>query len=202
MKIENRPIGAIQPYGKNAKKDFTCKNCSKVWSDFQSNDKNKQYCSIKCKSEYSRTDRVCRKCCNTFSICKSTLEKSNSTGNYCSRKCYVESMTTGLTKNKNGFRTISEKIRKKNPFCAICGTFKRIHIHHIEPYRYTKNNDESNLIPLCISHHKIVEIQTEKLLILSPIQEVSIVMKNILRSRQLQTYSLIYDGANLQITAK
>lgn len=31
---------------------------------------------------------------------------------------------------------------------------KRLHVHHIIPYKKTKDNSESNLITLCISCHK------------------------------------------------
>ena len=180
-------IADITPYEKNAKKQFTCKNCSKEWVDYRSNDKNKQFCSIKCKSEFSRVDRVCKFCNKEFTICKTLIEQSNATGNYCSRPCYISKITTGLTKNKNGFRTISNKIRKENPLCALCGTRDKIHIHHIEPYRYTKNNSMSNLIPLCISHHKVVEHQTESLLKVSNQDMVFMMMNNMLRDRQQHT---------------
>ena len=186
MKTNLIKIKEIKPYEKNAKKQFNCVNCGKIWQDYQSNDKNKRFCSILCKSIYSRTDRTCKNCDKTFSICKSVL-KTNATGNYCSRECYVKKITTGLTKNKNGFRTISDKIRKENPMCAICGTRRRIHIHHIKPYRYTKDNSSENLIPLCISHHKIVEFQTEKLLEIDGQENVFFIINNILRDRQQYT---------------
>lgn len=165
------------------KKEFECRNCKKKWKDFLSNDKNKQFCSIACKSRFSRTERMCKNCGKAFTICKSIL-KSNATGNYCSRPCYIAKMTTGLTRNKNGFRTISERIRRTNPRCALCGTKKRIHIHHIEPYRYTKNNSLDNLIPLCIAHHKVVEIQTEKLAEIDEPKTAFMMMKIMLRNRQ------------------
>ena len=171
------------------KKLFVCRNCSKSWADYISNDKNKQFCSVVCKSQFARTDRTCKNCFKIFSICKSVL-RTNATGNYCSRTCYVAKMTTGLTKNKNGFRTISERIRRAKPRCGVCGTQNRIHIHHIEPYRYTKNNSFENLIPLCISHHKVVEIETEKLAGIDNPSRAFLMMKIMLRSRQQLMLSL------------
>lgn len=168
-------------------KQFKCINCGKEWTDYKSNDKNKKFCSIKCKSDYSRTERVCNNCGKKFTICKSTIEQSNSTGRYCSRKCYIDKIRTGVTKNKNGFRTISSKLRKGNPVCAICGTTKRIHIHHIEAYRYTKNNNLDNLIPLCIKHHKVVEIIMENLLKIDKKENVFKIIKIILLGRQQVT---------------
>ncbi len=153
----------ITPYPKNAKKQFTCKCCGVEWSDYRSNDKNKQFCSIKCKSDYSRIERVCMHCSNKFSICKSVL-KTNASGHYCSTDCYHSSMRVGVMKHKNGFRGIVRKHFPKPQQCAKCGIKDRIHIHHIVPFRYTQNNDLSNLIPLCISCHKSVEIYTEQVL--------------------------------------
>jgi 5-methylcytosine-specific restriction endonuclease McrA len=46
---------------------------------------------------------------------------------------------------------------RRNPFCAICGTFKRLDVHHIIPYRLTKDDSQDNLIPLCRRHHRQVE---------------------------------------------
>jgi hypothetical protein len=174
------------------KEKIPCKNCGVSIVDYVSNFKNKQFCSIKCKSEFSRVVRVCKNCGKSFSICKSVL-KTNATGNYCSRDCYIKYITTGITKNKNGFRQISEKIRKTTQFCAICGNIGKIHIHHIEPFKYTQNNNLENLIPLCRSHHKIVEWQTEKLLgVFGDNKDIVwFMIKNILRSRQLETYSFI-----------
>lgn len=203
----------IKPYPKNAKKHtkkqieqvansikefgvlngrvwLDCINCSVRFWAYKSNVRNKKYCSVACKSKYSRADRVCKNCDKSFTICKSLIEQSNATGNYCSRSCYVAKMTTGLTKNKNGFRTISDRIRKTNPMCALCGTKKAIHIHHIEPYRYTQNNNLENLIPLCNSHHKVVENQTEQLLKIDVQERVFSIIGNILRDRQQLTASV------------
>lgn len=175
----------------NKKKSFKCLNCGREWQDYISNDKNKKFCSVHCKSAYSRIERECKKCHKVFTICESVL-KTNATGNYCSRECYVEKMRTGLVNHKNGFRGISRRMRRRPQFCAICGTFRRIHIHHIEPYRYTKNNSKENLIPLCVKHHKVVEIQTENLLEADDNQNrVFSMMQIMLRSRQQQTLHTI-----------
>jgi 5-methylcytosine-specific restriction endonuclease McrA len=43
------------------------------------------------------------------------------------------------------------------PFCALCGNFKRLDVHHIIPFRITHDNNQENLIPLCKKHHKVIE---------------------------------------------
>lgn len=172
-----------------AKKQFNCVNCHKTWEDYISNDKNKRFCSIQCKSDYSRTNRTCKKCFKVFSICKSVMVSSNASGNYCSLNCYHSSMRTGMIKHKNGFRGIVRREFPKPQTCSRCGSQEKIHIHHIEPFRYTQNNNLDNLIQLCSSCHKIVEVITEKLLKVDPIQsQVFDMMRNMLRDRQQHTY--------------
>jgi hypothetical protein len=190
MKLQS--IDNLKPYPKNAKKqEFICKNCSNKWIDYRSNDKNKQYCSVKCKSEYSRIDRTCGQCALVFSINKSVL-KTNATGKYCSRLCYWESMRTGVTKHKNGFRGIVRRNFPRPQTCARCAkTQNSTHIHHIIPFRYTQNNDLDNLIPLCSSCHKVVEIQTENIIAVdSDLERVFLMMSNMLRFRQSVTMSI------------
>ena len=73
-------ISDIKPYPKNAKKhpmkqveqiakkQFECVNCHKLWEDYKSNDKNKRYCSIACKSAFARVERKCLNCSKVFTI--------------------------------------------------------------------------------------------------------------------------------------
>ena len=41
--------------------------------------------------------------------------------------------------------------------CQICRKKNKLHVHHIIPYRNSKNNNLDNLIVLCSSCHKIEE---------------------------------------------
>lgn len=43
------------------------------------------------------------------------------------------------------------------PFCACCGRPKHLQVHHIVPFRLTRDNSQTNLIPLCRACHKRVE---------------------------------------------
>lgn len=80
---------------------------------------------------------------------------------------YVEGEKNGNWKGgAKSYRGDFEKVKKQHfagaQVCAICGTSKGIHIHHIIPYRLTKDNGTDNLIPLCRKHHKMVEHATLK----------------------------------------
>ena len=41
--------------------------------------------------------------------------------------------------------------------CRHCGTNKSIQVHHMDPFKKTKNNHIDNLITLCTSHHRQAE---------------------------------------------
>ena len=46
-----------------------------------------------------------------------------------------------------------EVIRLDRNRCQVCGRTKRLNVHHIIPFRYTKDNSLTNLITLCRSCH-------------------------------------------------
>lgn len=140
-----------------------CAECGKLFSRPKSNARGrKQFCNIECmrKNEQKRwVGRVCLECGKEFKILKSTLEKSNATGHYCSEECYAQSQRVeGSVSWKGGFNRVKREHFGGIQFCAICGTTKDIHIHHIIPYRMTHDNSVGNLIPLCARHH----VQTER----------------------------------------
>ena len=90
----------------------------------------------------------------------------------------------------------NKKIRniaiKKAPFCAICGTTKNLQVHHIIPFRYTNDNSQSNLIPLCIKHHKKIEIITNDILKVHRDFKISkLIISSMLKENQLATFAKI-----------
>lgn len=200
-----------------------------------------------------KIERICKTCGTHFWVYESSLRCSNSSGNFCCRKCYNEYQKT-LTGEKNNHYTskvvkcanCGKEIKKtawrlnhyKNPFCsikcrseyqhnytegekncnwkgghknyrgnfalvkrkyfsgnvfcAICGTFKDIHIHHIIPYKYTKDNSIKNLIPLCRKHHRIIETCTKDFIDLVEDKNVALFYLNqMLRERQLAVFAVI-----------
>lgn len=162
-----------------------CKGCNNKIQTY----KKWNYCSKECSHKSKITTRICKECNKEFEVLKSTL-KTNASGNYCSRKCYENYMCD--TDRTNGRGSQWKKIRniaiKKAPFCAICGTARKLQVHHIIPYRYTNDNTQENLIPLCVKHHKTIEILTNDILKIHKDFTVSqFILKNIFRDYQLAT---------------
>lgn len=160
-----------------------CENCGKEFeiyeSSLKSSNSSGKFCCRKCYNLYLKTlvgtknkhyTSVEVKCANCGKLINKTPSKIKQYKNmFCSYKCkyefhhnYVEG-----SKNRNwkgGFSryrgTDFESVKKtyfQKPICAICGTEEHINIHHIIPYRLTKDNGIDNLIPLCRKHHKIIE---------------------------------------------
>jgi len=129
--------------------------------------RNKQFCSVKCKSDAAeRVTRDCKLCNTDFEVLASTLDSSNASGNFCSRSCYETFLcrTERTTGRGSQWKRARDDAVNKAPFCAICGTSKSLQVHHIIPFRISRDNTSDNLIPLCVKHHRWVEtilVETE-----------------------------------------
>ena len=128
---------------------------------------------------------------------------------FCSKKCKHEfhigkyaqeknpNWRGGYIKNRGNFNTVKSLFFKQKQFCAICGTFKYIHIHHIIPYRYTKDNSKNNLIPLCRKHHREFEtltwniIKTYEEKNYENFRSIAFIIQNIIRTKQIQTFNIL-----------
>lgn len=118
------------------------------------------YCSVKCRTEDKKIERICKCCGKTFSAYKSAINgKTNASGNFCSRECYEKWMCNGerVTGRGSQWNKIRRMVLDTHPFCAMCSESVDLQVHHIAPFRLTHDNSEENLIPLCKKHHKIVE---------------------------------------------
>ena len=143
-------VAAIKARAKSA----TCENCG---SQYGGN--NKRFCSRKCRVAFTpKHDRKCKTCGAAFTILASCL-KTNASGNFCSRPCYDTFLcrTERTTGRGSQWKKSRDEAIRKAPFCAICGTTKKLQVHHIIPFRVTFDNSQRNLIPLCVKHHRWVE---------------------------------------------
>ena len=54
-----------------------------------------------------------------------------------------------------GWRKVKKRFLEKNPECAVCGTKKKLEIHHVIPVHADKSLELEikNLITLCDPHH-------------------------------------------------
>ena len=173
-----------------SKVKFTqCKTCGK---DIPLS-KNQTYCSKECHSLNKKEKRECKCCGKEFLIYTSSLN-TNASGNFCSRKCYENYLcdTDRTTGRGSQWKKIRNIAIKKAPFCAICGTTKNLQVHHIIPFRYTNDNSQSNLIPLCIKHHKKIEIITNDILKVHRDFKISkLIISSMLKENQLATFAKI-----------
>lgn len=158
----------------------------------------KQFCDQMCRRMYERSvwiERTCLECGKHFKVRESAIRSSNATGHYCSRFCYERSMhVEGSRTYKGGFERVKREHFSGFKFCAICGTTKNIHIHHIIPFRFTQDNGLDNLIPLCRKHHtKIEHIWLPFIEGFENPADAKPYVCNSLRSRQRATAAVLMD---------
>lgn len=172
--------------------NLICDFCGKEYKNYFSNTKKNthNFCSKECKTKYFAGDKIkrhCLYCGKEFEIYKCSL-KSNATGHYCSRECYANSMAIPREYNMRDFRKAKKELFPKRQLCAICGTPRNVHIHHIIPNRITSDQSKENLIPLCAKHHLIVERHTRELLKdFTDYELLQYLLNCILRQRQSET---------------
>ncbi len=119
-----------------------------------------RFCSRECSRLARRVERNCRSCGAAFVILRSALSASiNSSGRFCSRGCYHTYLcrTQRVTGRGSRWRLARTVALRRAPFCALCGKLRSLDVHHIIPFRITRDNSQPNLIPLCKRHHKLIE---------------------------------------------
>jgi len=204
----------------------TCKNCGKEFKIYKSKLSNKtnssgNFCCRECYNEYQETltgeknnnynsiEYSCDYCGKPIKAIPSKIK--NHKHHYCSRECkgkHHSKLFSGKNnptwrgghKNRKGdFEKVKKEHFSGNQFCAICGTTKNIHIHHIVPYRYTEDNSVNNLIPVCASCHRKIEVMTWNIIDefkKENLDIVKMIMNNILQSRQSATKEVIRQVIN------
>lgn len=119
-----------------------------------------RYCTRACMHQAKRVQRVCAHCGRGFEVARSVVSgRTNSVGRYCSRTCYHRQLCRTERVSGRGSRwgRIRREAIRRTSFCALCGTMRRLDVHHIVPYRLTHDNSPGNLIPLCKKCHKKAE---------------------------------------------
>jgi len=162
-----------------------CEYCGDVFEVIPS-EKDKKFCSMECYAKWQSENKTgkkspswkgkvgveCEECGEEFQVHPYREEKSN----FCSKECQGEWMSENNMGENNptwkggndGYRGNSWPEERKRALkrdgykCVICGKDKEelgtsLHVHHIVPYRLTKNNSPSNLISLCRKHHNKAE---------------------------------------------
>jgi hypothetical protein len=155
----SRPALAQGHRARSAKRNHeTCRHCGRVFPAPPSN--RQHFCSRACQRAEQSVERTCATCGGSFRIARSVLSGgTNASGRFCSRSCYERHLCRTPRVNGRGSRwkTIRRAALRQTPFCAFCGKTTHLQVHHIIPFRLTRDNSQTNLIPLCRACHKRVE---------------------------------------------
>lgn len=202
-------ISEIRNQKKGKKIERKCATCNKEFyvymSSLISSNCSGKFCRRKCYNEYQKTLTKeknnnfgsikinCANCGKEFYLVNSKVGMYKNT--FCSNECkykyhhkYVEGEKNSNWKGGFSRYRGEEFIRIKkeyfnNSFCSLCGKTGSIHIHHIIPYRLTKDNNLDNLVPLCSKHHKIIEgIFTKNMEHLKDYEMTKFILNNILKT--------------------
>lgn len=127
------------------------------------------FCSRSCANKSRANDLP------SCEICGKPVKRYNR--RFCSRECKVEWYQGNEVYNYLGGRArhhyastywlkIAEQVRERDKVCQRCGKppveGRKLHVHHIEPWRISQNDDLSNLQALCPSCHKKADAELER----------------------------------------
>ena len=86
-------------------------------------------------------------------VCGSPIKNFRNTKGTCSHSCSNKLFRTGENHGnwkQDRYQTTCFEYHEKK--CVVCGEDKIVVVHHLDHNR--KNNDPSNLIPMCPTHHQ------------------------------------------------
>lgn len=136
----------------------TCRRCGQNFPAPPSS--RQQFCSLACRHAALSVERTCATCGGAFRIPRSILSgRTNASGRFCSRSCYERHLcrTPRVRGRGSRWNSIRRGALRQTPFCACCGKIRHLQVHHVIPFRLTRDNSPTNLIPLCRACHKGVE---------------------------------------------
>lgn len=82
-------------------------------------------------------------------------------GSVCSVECWRTAATRKGAKTPTVLPDVPDDVRRAvkerdRNRCRVCGTTKKLHVHHIAYRSQGGTHDEHNLIVLCETHHSLV----------------------------------------------
>lgn len=151
-----------------------CVHCGKSFYVAKTHS-NAKYCSRKCYTDYRWGEshiktRICK-------YCGAKFDKFASDENVCcSKRCsrlYRSIVNQGeksrfwrggkMAPYHKEWRTYRRlALERDNYKCAFCDSTKNISVHHINPYRYSRNHNLDNLVTLCRRCHSKEEYRVNK----------------------------------------
>lgn len=161
-----------QPSGRRVLPDRLCLECGQLFRPTQAR---AIYCSMECYRNSQRRAKPqyeCLQCGKSF-----YNDTRRKTPQFCSRECknlYIRGprhpLWVEIRPERDygaGWSDLAEAIRQRDGYrCQRCGAKqgdRQLDVHHVLPYRITKNNHPDNLITLCAACHKIVETVANQL---------------------------------------
>ena len=131
----------------------------------------RRFCSRTCANRFHRSVLVpftCRCCGRQAQVRRADRGRRK----YCSRQCYRDHFNAAnLTGDRNGrwrggralsygpdWKRIKAEIRARDRVCTACGKTpdengRALDVHHLNPFRFSGDNEASNLVALCRSCH-------------------------------------------------
>lgn len=93
--------------------------------------------------------KICESCTKSFTWFGRNLTKKYERARFCSVSC-AHSRADYWDENATRYQTIAFKHHDRK--CIVCDEVRILDVHHLDEHR--ENNDPSNLIPLCPTHHR------------------------------------------------
>lgn len=132
-----------------------------------------RFCSHECRIGVPIEHHDCERCGKNFIRAVVALERIGDRVNFCSTLCYKNSNRFPhfgtwrggpVTRPSSHVKMRQRIIERDNETCQHCGKLQEhpvsiLTVHHIIPFRVTRDDTDSNLITLC---HKCHDIETEK----------------------------------------
>lgn len=147
----------------------TCRYCNSQFWRYNYLKNSRIFCSKICgdkhRSIYEKIDKSCLHCNKQFKY--TPKPNSNSVGNYCSITCRNNAYSVykgGHIGTRPRWKTQRNRfLNLGNNFCFKCGSNSKIHVHHVIPYRISKDDSFNNLVSLCPKCHSSIEKITFKI---------------------------------------
>jgi hypothetical protein len=101
------------------------------------------------KTKYERVEKICPICEKSFTTSVGNRDEKTTCSHSCANSYFRSGLDNGNWKESH-YRTTCFLYHKKE--CIICKEDKIVEVHHLDENKL--NNNPSNLIPLCPTHHQ------------------------------------------------
>lgn len=132
-----------------------------------------RFCSQRCASEGKRKHAIvemrCAHCAKPFLAAPTRHPKTQGPRKYCSLACrdaayvgFYQGGPAALAGPRAGWSKVRRKFLRQNSFCWACGGEEKLVVHHLNRWRFTRDNRDLNLVTLCRAHHTAIHKATDR----------------------------------------